>query len=92
MVSAVEGDVHDGMRECGKGKMGRERGLIFFKTEDGIRDIVRSRVLGDEDKKQAKGLLEAVDVADVYLGNGVSELIVMTMQACLLYTSHGADD
>ena len=32
---------------------------------------------------QAKGLLEAVDVADVYLGNGVSELIVMTMQALL---------
>ena len=32
---------------------------------------------------QTKGLLEAVDVADVYLGNGVSELIVMTMQALL---------
>ena len=32
---------------------------------------------------QAKGLLEAVDVGDVYLGNGVSELIVMTMQALL---------
>ncbi len=30
---------------------------------------------------QAKGLLSAVDVRDVYLGNGVSELIVMTMQA-----------
>ncbi|MFW2178359.1 MULTISPECIES: aminotransferase class I/II-fold pyridoxal phosphate-dependent enzyme [unclassified Moraxella] len=32
---------------------------------------------------QAKGLLEAVDVSDVYVGNGVSELIVMTMQAML---------
>lgn len=32
---------------------------------------------------QAKGLLSAVDVKDVYLGNGVSELIVMTMQALL---------
>ncbi len=32
---------------------------------------------------QSKGLLEAVDVSDVYLGNGVSELIVMTMQALL---------
>ncbi len=30
---------------------------------------------------QSKGLLSAVDVRDVYLGNGVSELIVMTMQA-----------
>ncbi len=32
---------------------------------------------------QAKGLLSAVDVRDVYLGNGVSELIVMTMQAMM---------
>lgn len=32
---------------------------------------------------QAKGLLSATDVADVYIGNGVSELIVMTMQALL---------
>lgn len=32
---------------------------------------------------QSKGLLSAVDVRDVYLGNGVSELIVMTMQALL---------
>lgn len=32
---------------------------------------------------QAKGLRSAVDVRDVYLGNGVSELIVMTMQAML---------
>ncbi|WP_201527903.1 aminotransferase class I/II-fold pyridoxal phosphate-dependent enzyme [Psychrobacter frigidicola] len=32
---------------------------------------------------QSKGLLSAVDVGDVYLGNGVSELIVMTMQALM---------
>lgn len=32
---------------------------------------------------QSKGLLEAVDVSNVYVGNGVSELIVMTMQAML---------
>lgn len=32
---------------------------------------------------QAKGLLSAVNVRDVYLGNGVSELIVMTMQALM---------
>lgn len=32
---------------------------------------------------QAKGLLEAVDVNNVFLGNGVSELIVMTMQGLL---------
>ena len=32
---------------------------------------------------QSKGLLSAVDVRDVYLGNGVSELIVLTMQALL---------
>lgn len=32
---------------------------------------------------QGKGLLEAVDVNNVFVGNGVSELIVMTMQAML---------
>lgn len=32
---------------------------------------------------QSRGLKEAVDVGDVYVGNGVSELIVMTMQALL---------
>lgn len=32
---------------------------------------------------QSKGRLSAVDVRDVYLGNGVSELIVMTMQALM---------
>lgn len=32
---------------------------------------------------QSRGLREAVDVGDVYVGNGVSELIVMTMQAML---------
>lgn len=32
---------------------------------------------------QGKGLLNAIDVNDVYIGNGVSELIVMTMQAML---------
>ena len=32
---------------------------------------------------QSKGLHSAVNVGDVYLGNGVSELIVMTMQALL---------
>ena len=32
---------------------------------------------------QSKGLLSAVNVRDVYLGNGVSELIVMTMQALM---------
>lgn len=32
---------------------------------------------------QAKGLLSATDVNDVYIGNGVSELIVMTLQALI---------
>lgn len=32
---------------------------------------------------QQKGLLSAIDVNDVYIGNGVSELIVMAMQALL---------
>ncbi|WFF39381.1 aminotransferase class I/II-fold pyridoxal phosphate-dependent enzyme [Moraxella nasibovis] len=32
---------------------------------------------------QGKGLLSATDVSDVFIGNGVSELIVMVMQALL---------
>ncbi|MCL1622643.1 aminotransferase class I/II-fold pyridoxal phosphate-dependent enzyme [Moraxella sp. Tifton1] len=32
---------------------------------------------------QSKGLLSATDVSDVFIGNGVSELIVMVMQALL---------
>jgi alanine-synthesizing transaminase len=32
---------------------------------------------------QQKGLISAIDVNDVYIGNGVSELIVMAMQALL---------
>lgn len=32
---------------------------------------------------QTKGLLSATDVGDVFIGNGVSELIVMTLQALL---------
>lgn len=32
---------------------------------------------------QAKGLIDATDVNDVYIGNGVSELIVMALQALL---------
>ncbi len=32
---------------------------------------------------QSKGLLSATDVSDVYIGNGVSEMIVMVLQALL---------
>ena len=33
--------------------------FFFFQAEDGIRDLVRSRGLGDVYKRQALGLLEA---------------------------------
>jgi len=50
----------DGKSECKVGLNGRiaknmRRYCIFFQEEDGIRDLVRSRGLGDVYKRQAKG-------------------------------------
>ena len=39
-------------------------GVVFFQAEDGIRDLVRSRGLGDVYKRQAKGRLEAYDLEE----------------------------
>ena len=36
--------------------------FFFFQAEDGIRDLVRSRGLGDVYKRQVLGLIEHVDV------------------------------
>ena len=40
--------VRDGLCSC----------IFFFQAEDGIRDLVRSRGLGDVYKRQTKGSLE----------------------------------
>ena len=71
--------------------------FFFFQAEDGIRDLVRSRGLGDVYKRQPQGqrdfLVDGVQVEDRPLalvqgqpfGGGWHEL-------CLLYTSDAADE
>ena len=70
---------------------------FFFQAEDGIRDLVRSRGLGDVYKRQDH-LLTAVDrpVIDAdhfQVQPGLVERSQETLNdACLLYTSDAADE
>ena len=71
--------------------------IIFFQAEDGIRDLVRSRGLGDVYKRQQ--LQRAVDVIGRFrverdqvragLGKVADDAVD---RACLLYTSDAADE
>ena len=71
--------------------------FFFFQAEDGIRDLVRSRGLGDVYKRQGE-----VDLGDGLLGDlpelpPVDQLaarghLAGKGQVCLLYTSDAADD
>ena len=36
--------------------------VFFFQAEDGIRDLVRSRGLGDVYKRQVEGAFDAIDL------------------------------
>ena len=70
--------------------------FFFFQAEDGIRDLVRSRGLGDVYKRQ-----EVPRITKVTLNMGVGEAVgdkkvlehaVADMtKICLLYTSDAAD-
>ena len=79
--------------------------MFFFQAEDGIRDLVRSRGLGDVYKRQVElpsGNVITTDVSSngaVILTsagkncNAVAKLgEVATMYSCLLYTSDAADE
>ena len=51
--------------------------VFFFQAEDGIRDLVRSRGLGDVYKRQLKGLTTAIEpLIMIVLGVGVGFLII----------------
>ena len=70
---------------------------FFFQAEDGIRDLVRSRGLGDVYKRQAQaltGISWRVPVEVLYWGynDRGSQDIRERLFACLLYTSDAADD
>ena len=71
--------------------------VFFFQAEDGIRDLVRSRGLGDVYKRQASDVCVFVDSADaarLVSFHSPWEVIVVPEGSwfCLLYTSDAADD
>ena len=71
--------------------------VFFFQAEDGIRDLVRSRGLGDVYKRQTNarpafraGLWKSVGLAESQ--PPFSGVIVRRIRRCLLYTSDAADE
>ena len=71
--------------------------FFFFQAEDGIRDLVRSRGLGDVYKRQGKSLAVDEHAHHLCMGHGVSrhpndQAIEEQYTNCLLYTSDAADD
>ena len=69
--------------------------FFFFQAEDGIRDLVRSRGLGDVYKRQvAQGCLAAAaDGGEAALRYFIADRYVQAFaKVCLLYTSDAADE
>ena len=71
--------------------------IFFFQAEDGIRDLVRSRGLGDVYKRQFQSSDNGASWAE--LNDGLSNLNIPSMALnsdgyifCLLYTSDAADE
>ena len=72
-------------------------GCFFFQAEDGIRDLVRSRGLGDVYKRQALGDVGRHAPQDERLADAVAIGLLDLDEAdheypCLLYTSDAADE
>ena len=71
--------------------------FFFFQAEDGIRDLVRSRGLGDVYKRQVEEALQLADKLVIMDRGRViqydSSFNIITQPAnCLLYTSDAADE
>ena len=71
--------------------------IFFFQAEDGIRDLVRSRGLGDVYKRQAPGVAERRPACDLQAEEmlhlvGGDQNRRAGGKACLLYTSDAADE
>ena len=71
--------------------------VFFFQAEDGIRDLVRSRGLGDVYKRQRVDLPREMTPAWRLRRGTPSEFPNLhrrdaCMRSCLLYTSDAADD
>ena len=73
------------------------RGFFFFQAEDGIRDLVRSRGLGDVYKRQARegrgeNPVDRSREDDEEDGNAEGRGEMGDLGGCLLYTSDAADE
>ena len=71
--------------------------MFFFQAEDGIRDLVRSRGLGDVYKRQPlPGPSPRAEGASAGSANSAGESAAgeaaAALNACLLYTSDAADE
>ena len=70
---------------------------FFFQAEDGIRDLVRSRGLGDVYKRQVVGTTGVSFLGVLVTGTStegalVGDSVEGTVVTCLLYTSDAADE
>mgnify|MGYP007112063245 CR=1 FL=1 len=70
---------------------------FFFQAEDGIRDLVRSRGLGDVYKRQGVGIglfIAFIGAQEAgFVGIDPATAVKLgDFTACLLYTSDAADD
>ena len=70
---------------------------FFFQAEDGIRDLVRSRGLGDVYKRQIRHYEKREDsiLATTTEGKDISTKLILAadgVHSCLLYTSDAADE
>ena len=77
--------------------MGLWGSFFFFQAEDGIRDLVRSRGLGDVYKRQVHAVRDRRPVRRPGGGNrtlavGLLDADRQVPRPCLLYTSDAADE
>ena len=71
--------------------------MFFFQAEDGIRDLVRSRGLGDVYKRQVYGMDMASERVEDLMDNPrfkffEGDITINREWICLLYTSDAADE
>ena len=79
------------------GRRGSIALFFFFQAEDGIRDLVRSRGLGDVYKRQMTitAAVAAVDFQTLISRREIQKIVtrmIIAHRACLLYTSDAADE
>ena len=71
--------------------------FFFFQAEDGIRDLVRSRGLGDVYKRQGqvsrhRGIEHLAETHFFQCGAQEIQKVLAGFDVCLLYTSDAADE